>query len=38
MLTVADDGPGIAPDDRARALERFGRLSGGGAPSVLSIR
>jgi signal transduction histidine kinase len=30
MLTVADDGPGIAPDDRARALERFGRLSGGG--------
>lgn len=29
-LTVADNGPGIAPADRARALDRFGRLSGGG--------
>lgn len=26
MLAVADDGPGIAPDDRARAVRRFGRL------------
>jgi signal transduction histidine kinase len=30
MLTVADNGPGIAPENRARALDRFGRLSGGG--------
>jgi len=29
-LVVQDDGPGIAPADRARALDRFGRLSGGG--------
>lgn len=29
-LTVSDDGPGIAPEDRARALDRFGRLSGAG--------
>jgi len=27
-LSVADDGPGIAPQDRARALERFVRLDG----------
>jgi two-component system, OmpR family, sensor histidine kinase TctE len=27
-LEVEDDGPGIAPADRARALERFARLSG----------
>ncbi|WP_343526060.1 HAMP domain-containing sensor histidine kinase [Sphingomonas sp.] len=26
VLSVADDGPGIAPEDRARALRRFGRL------------
>jgi signal transduction histidine kinase len=26
MLTVADSGPGIAPEDRPRALERFVRL------------
>lgn len=25
-LSVADNGPGIAPEDRARALRRFGRL------------
>ncbi|MEJ8630747.1 sensor histidine kinase [Sphingomonas sp. I4] len=25
-LRVADDGPGIPPEDRARALRRFGRL------------
>ncbi|WP_225205466.1 sensor histidine kinase [Novosphingobium huizhouense] len=25
-ITVVDDGPGIAPDDRARAVERFVRL------------
>ena len=30
MVTVADDGPGIAAADRAEALARFGRLSGGG--------
>jgi signal transduction histidine kinase len=28
MLTVADQGPGIAPEDRARALDRFVRLEG----------
>ncbi|WP_340265964.1 HAMP domain-containing sensor histidine kinase [Sphingobium mellinum] len=32
VLTVADDGPGIAEADRARALDRFGRLGGGGDP------
>lgn len=26
VLAVADDGPGIAPEDRARAVERFVRL------------
>lgn len=26
ILTVADNGPGIAPDEHARALRRFGRL------------
>ncbi|PJG45982.1 two-component sensor histidine kinase [Sphingobium sp. LB126] len=30
VLSVADDGPGIAAQDRAKALDRFGRLSGGG--------
>ncbi|WP_051767972.1 HAMP domain-containing sensor histidine kinase [Sphingobium sp. DC-2] len=29
-LIVADNGPGIAPADRQRALDRFGRLSGEG--------
>ncbi|WP_294268572.1 HAMP domain-containing sensor histidine kinase [uncultured Sphingomonas sp.] len=26
VLRIADNGPGIAPEDRARALRRFGRL------------
>jgi signal transduction histidine kinase len=30
-LTVDDDGPGIAPDDRARVFERFTRLDDGRA-------
>ena len=30
-LVVADDGPGIAPDDRARVFERFTRLDEGRA-------
>ena len=30
ILIVSDNGPGIAPADRAKALDRFGRLSGGG--------
>lgn len=29
-LAVSDDGPGIAAQDRAKALDRFGRLSAGG--------
>jgi len=29
-LIVADNGPGIAAADREKALDRFGRLSGGG--------
>lgn len=29
-LIIADNGPGIAEQDRARALDRFGRLSAGG--------
>jgi signal transduction histidine kinase len=43
VLTVTDDGPGIAVKDRARALDRFGRLSEGakghgfGLPLVASI-
>ena len=42
-LTVDDDGPGIAPADRERALERFVRLDGarsrasGGSGLGLSI-
>ncbi|MGC2787576.1 MAG: ATP-binding protein [Roseiarcus sp.] len=28
VLTIADRGPGIAPEDRARALDRFVRLEG----------
>lgn len=31
VLTVDDDGPGIAPDDRERAFERFVRLDEGRA-------
>ena len=30
-LTVDDDGPGIAPDDRVRVFERFTRLDDGRA-------
>ncbi|WP_176594595.1 HAMP domain-containing sensor histidine kinase [Sphingobium sp. EM0848] len=30
VLSVADNGPGIAAEDRATALDRFGRLSRGG--------
>ncbi|HKT76589.1 MAG TPA: HAMP domain-containing sensor histidine kinase [Sphingobium sp.] len=43
VLSVVDNGPGIAPADRARALDRFGRLSDGekghgfGLPLVASI-
>jgi signal transduction histidine kinase len=43
VLIVSDDGPGIAPDDRTRVLERFVRLdsdrarSGGGAGLGLAI-
>lgn len=43
VLTVTDDGPGIAAQDRALALDRFGRLSEGakghgfGLPLVASI-
>lgn len=32
VLTVADNGPGIAPADRARATERFVRLLPSGVP------
>lgn len=32
LLRVADDGPGIAPAERARAFERFQRLAGTSAP------
>ncbi|MEC3981695.1 sensor histidine kinase [Amycolatopsis sp. H20-H5] len=31
-LTVADDGPGLSEQDRARATERFWRAGGDGAP------
>ena len=30
VLTVSDDGPGVAPDDRERIFERFSRGSGPG--------
>jgi two-component system sensor histidine kinase QseC len=32
VLEVADDGPGLAPEARERALARFHRLAGSGAP------
>ncbi|MFH7322693.1 DUF4153 domain-containing protein [Aeromicrobium sp. JJY06] len=41
LLEVADEGPGVAPDSRARAFERFGTLAetegGGGTGLGLAI-
>ena len=37
VLTVEDEGPGIAPEDRARAFEEFVRLGTGGDTSGTGI-
>ena len=31
LIDVADEGPGIAPEDRQQIFEKFGRSSGGTA-------
>ena len=37
VLTVSDDGPGVAPDDRERIFERFARGSGPGNESGFGL-
>lgn len=36
-LTVADDGPGIAPDPRDRALQMFARIDGSSSGAGLGL-